>query len=65
MFIEQISQNMETYTNNIIVESKKAEDHTKDLSEVFRVLMKYKVKLNQQKCVFRVLAKKFIGFIVS
>lgn len=48
-----------------MVKSKKAEDHTKDLDKIFRVIKKYKVKLNQVTHVFRVLVGKFIRFIVS
>lgn len=39
-------------------------DHTKDLDDVFRVLRRYKVNLNPEKCVFRVSVGKFLGFMV-
>lgn len=45
---------MEAYVHDIVVKSKKARDHMKDLDEVFRELMRYKVKLNSQKYVFGV-----------
>lgn len=48
-----------------MINSKRAKDHTKNLNKVFRALRKYKVKLNIEKCIFKVLAKKFLGFVVS
>lgn len=47
------------------MKSEKIEEHVQDLQEVFGVLRKYKVKLNPQKCVFGVVARKFLSFIVS
>lgn len=51
--------------DDFMVKSMKVEDHTKNLSEVFEILKKYKVKLNPKKCVFEVLVEKVLGFIVS
>lgn len=51
--------------DGIVVKSKKTEDHTKDFDEIFRVLKKYKVKLNPKKCVFGVSAGNFFKFMVS
>lgn len=35
------------------------------LKETCKVLRKYKIKLNPEKCVFEVTSGKFLGFIVS
>lgn len=35
------------------------------LKETYKVLMKYKIKLNLEKCVFEVTSGNFLGFIVS
>lgn len=48
----------------ILVKSKKVKDYTKDHDEVSRVPRKYKVNLSLEKCLFRVLAKKFLVFMV-
>lgn len=56
---------MEAYVDDILFKSRKAEDHTKDLSEVFVMLRKYKMMLNPKKCVFEISIGKFLGFIVS
>lgn len=42
--------------NGIVIKTKRAKEHIKDLDKVFEVLRKYKVKLNLKKCVFRVSA---------
>ncbi|KAL0413056.1 UNVERIFIED_CONTAM: hypothetical protein Sradi_1507300 [Sesamum radiatum] len=49
----------------MLVKSKKAEDHTKDLEETFSVLRKYKLKLNPAKCAFGVQGGRFLGFMVT
>ena len=49
----------------MVVKSKKAEDHLRDLEEAFKILDEYNMKLNPTKCVFGVPAGKLLGFIVS
>ena len=36
-----------------------------DLQETFDTLRSYNMKLNPNKCAFRVIAGKFLGFMVS
>ena len=36
-----------------------------DLKETFNTLRSYNMKLNPNKCAFRVIAGKFLGFMVS
>ena len=40
-------------------------DHLNDLQETFDTLRSYNMKLNPSKCVFGVIAGKFLGFMVS
>ncbi|KAL0345837.1 UNVERIFIED_CONTAM: Transposon Ty3-G Gag-Pol polyprotein [Sesamum radiatum] len=54
IFRHQIGRNMEVYVDDMLVKSKKAPDHIKDLEETFSVLRKYKLKLNLGKCAFGV-----------
>ncbi|KAL0360882.1 UNVERIFIED_CONTAM: hypothetical protein Sradi_3772700 [Sesamum radiatum] len=54
IFRHQIGQNLEVYIDGMLVKSKKAPDHIKDLEETFFVLRKYKLKLNPGKCAFGV-----------
>ena len=38
--------------------------HVTDLEELFTTIAKYNLKLNPEKCVFRVEAGKFLGFLL-
>ncbi|KAL0361944.1 UNVERIFIED_CONTAM: Retrovirus-related Pol polyprotein from transposon [Sesamum radiatum] len=53
------------YVNDMLVKSKKTEEHVKDLEETFSVLRKYKLKLNLTKCAYGVQGGRFLGFMVT
>lgn len=65
MFKEQIGKTMEVYVDDMLVKSKVATDHVKHLGEMFKILRKYQMKLNPQKCVFGVESGNFLGFLVN
>ncbi|KAL0373707.1 UNVERIFIED_CONTAM: Retrovirus-related Pol polyprotein from transposon opus [Sesamum radiatum] len=65
IFRPQISKNLEVCVDDMLVKSKKAEEHVKDLEETFSVLRKYKLKLNPAKCTFGVQGGRFLGFMVT
>ena len=65
MFQKQIGNNMEVYVDDMLVKSKKAGGHIKDLEECFNILRQYRMKLNPQKCSFGVGSGKFLGYIVN
>ncbi|KAL0367332.1 UNVERIFIED_CONTAM: hypothetical protein Sradi_3623300 [Sesamum radiatum] len=65
IFYHQIGRNMEVYVDDMLVKSKKAPDHIKDLEETFSVLRKYKLKLNPWKCAFGVQEGRFLGFMIT
>lgn len=65
MFKEQIGRNMEVYVDDLLVKSKKLEQHGEDLREAFGVLQYYKMKLNPKNFAFEVQSSKFLGFLVS
>ena len=65
MFHDQIGQNVEVYVGDMLVKSKEEDDHLDDLTETFRTLRKYQMKLNPSKCAFGVYSGKFLGFMVS
>ncbi|KAL0426206.1 UNVERIFIED_CONTAM: hypothetical protein Slati_2795400 [Sesamum latifolium] len=65
IFRPQIGRNVEVYVDDMLVKSKKAADHVKDLEETFSVLRKYKLKLNPAKCAFGVQGGRFLGFMVT
>jgi hypothetical protein len=64
-FHDQIGRNVEVYVDDMLVKSKKDEDHLIDLKETFQTLRRYNMKLNPAKCVFGVSSGKFLGFMVS
>jgi BarA-like signal transduction histidine kinase len=64
MFHDQIGRNVEVYVDDMLVKSKKDENHLADLKETFQALRRYNMKLNPAKCVFGVSSGKFLGFMV-
>ena len=65
MFAHQIGRNIQVYVDNMLVKSRREDDHLNDLKETFDTLWSYNIKLNLSKCAFGVTARKFLGFIVS
>jgi hypothetical protein len=61
----QIGRNVLTYVDDIIVKSKKQENHIADLQETFANFRQAGLKLNPEKCVFGVKKGKFLGYLVS
>ena len=65
MFAQQIGRNVQVYVDDMLVKSRKEEDHLEDLRETFGTLRSYNMQLNPGKCAFGVTAGKFLGFMVS
>ena len=65
MFAHQIGRNVQVYVDDMLVKSQREEDHLEDLRETFDILRSYNMKLNPRKCVFEMMAGKFLGFMVS
>nr|XP_027122183.1 uncharacterized protein LOC113739139 [Coffea arabica] len=65
LFHDMIHQEMEVYVDDIIIKSRKTEDHLIDLKKLFDRLRKYNLKLNPAKCALGAPAGKLLGFIVS
>ena len=65
MFANQIRRNVQVYVDDMLVKSRRKEDHLKDLEETFGTLRSYNMKLNLSKCAFRVTMEKFLGFMLS
>ena len=51
--------------DDMLVKSRREEDHLEDLKETFNTLRSYNMKLNLGICAFGVTAGKFLGFMVS
>jgi hypothetical protein len=50
----QVSRNVLSYVDDIIVASKKKESYISDLSKTFANMREANLKLNPEKCIFRV-----------
>nr|XP_027067484.1 uncharacterized protein LOC113693104 [Coffea arabica] len=64
IFDDMLHRNVECYVDDLVVKSKKREDHIQDLRRVFQRLRRYQLKMNHLKCAFGVTSGKFLGFIV-
>ncbi|KAL0412999.1 UNVERIFIED_CONTAM: Transposon Tf2-12 polyprotein [Sesamum radiatum] len=64
IFDDMVHKNVECYVDDLVVKSKKREDHLYDLRKVFERLKRYQLKMNPSKCAFGVTSGKFLGFIV-
>jgi hypothetical protein len=61
----QVGRNIFTYVDDIVVASKNKEDHLADLVETFANMQDARLRLNPEKCVFRVRQGKILGYLVS
>ena len=61
----RIYNEVEVYVKDMIVKSKDRENHTMNMRKFFERIKEYRLRLNPQKCTFRVTARKLLGFLVS
>ena len=50
-------KNVECYVDDLVVKSRKRDDHLKDLRMVFELLRRYQLRMNPLKCAFGVTSK--------
>ena len=60
MFTRMLGRNFEAYIDDMVIKSKKYEDHIKDAEEVFEIFQNFKMKLNPLKCAFGVSSGQFL-----
>jgi hypothetical protein len=65
VFVELIGLIIEAYVDDIVVKSRKIGDLVPGITEVFVKLRQHGVKLNPEKCVFRVPRGMLLGFVMS
>ena len=65
MFAHQIGRNVQVYIDDMLVKSRREDNHLDDIRETFDTLRSYNIKLNSSKCVFEVTTGKHLGFIMS
>ena len=65
MFEPQLGKNVEVYIDDMVVESKVVSKHLADLSNIFEILRRHKLRLNAFKCSFGVGSGKLLGYMVT
>ena len=65
MFAHQIGRNVQVYVDDILVKSRREDNHLDDLREIFDTLRSYNMKLNLSTYAFGVTTGKFLRFMVS
>ncbi|GFS33557.1 hypothetical protein Acr_00g0029250 [Actinidia rufa] len=65
MFESILGKTMDTYIDDMVMKSKEELDHIRDLTEVFRILKKHKLRLNTAKCAFGVSSGNFLEHLVT
>ena len=65
MFESRLGKNVEVYIDNMVVKSKLVSEHLADLSYIFDILRRHKLRLNASKCSFEVGSRKFLGYMVT
>ena len=64
IFYDMMHQELEDYVDNIVVKSKKWEEHVQVLRKVFERCRAFKLRMNPLKCAFGVSSGKFLGFLI-
>ena len=64
IFHDMMHRELEDYVDDIVVKSKRREDHVQILRRVFERCRAFKLRMNPLKCAFRVSSGKFLGFLV-
>ena len=65
MFESHMDKNIEVYLGNMVVKSKIVSEHVGDLTNIFKILRRHKLRLNASKCSFGVGSGKFLGYMVT
>ena len=65
IFQEQISRNVETYVDSILLKSKTTVIFLSNMKEIFGILRGTQMMLNPKKYIFRIISKKFLSYLVS
>ncbi|XXG89797.1 hypothetical protein AAC387_Pa12g1716 [Persea americana] len=65
MFQAQLGKTVKVYIDDMVVKSKRSQDHLADLSQIFDILRQFQLKLNASKCAFGVGSCKFLGSLVT
>ena len=64
-FTDQLRNTMEVYIDDMLVKLAYEKDHIPRLRECFKILNKFEMKLNPEKCSFEVPSGEFLGYLVT
>ena len=64
IFHDMMYQELKDYVDDIVVKSRKREEHFHVLKRVFERCREFKLRMNLLKCAIRVSSGKFLGFLV-
>ena len=64
VFKNQIGRNLEVYIDDMLIKSRSLDDHLVDLEKKFIMMKTNKVRINLVKCVFGVMIRKFLVFML-
>ena len=62
---DMMHNEIEVYVDDMIIKSKVRKGHIANLRKFFKRIKEYRLRLNPQKCTFKVTAGKLLGFLVS
>jgi hypothetical protein len=62
---DQVSRNVLSYIDDIVVANKKKETYISDFAETFANMSEARLKLNPEKCIFGIVKGKDLGCLVS
>ena len=65
LFHDMMHKEIEVYIDDMIAKSRTTRDHLVDLRKLFKCLIKYRLRLNLNKCIFGASLGKLLGFIFS
>ena len=60
-----MGRSIEVYVDDMVDKSKVVSEHVGDLTNIFGILKKHKLRLNASKCSFGVSSGKFLGYMVT
>ena len=64
IFRNMMHHELENYVDDIVVKSKRREDHVQILRKVFERCQAFKLRMNPLKCAFGLSFRKFLGFLI-
>ena len=64
IFHDMLGHHMKVYIDDIVVKSKRANEHVDHLRKIFEMIRHHRLKLNPLKCAFGVHAGNFLRFLI-